>query len=297
MIKAYFMDNQEVGADELNALVRMFAGGGVADAFKDGVPYNVSALNGVYYAALKPGVVPESDSSLSVTASDGVAFAAPGTAIFPDGTYAIVSTESGANESVSYTSGAEQYIYLKSDRVSNAVSLLAASSAPGDGDNAVLLAKIAADGSVTDLRRYAKGKIPSVYASDTGLAGRRVFTVNKDTSAITFSTSAPYRYMFLRGGKSGRNWQTLAWVDLSTMQALSVSTRSKNEDNDRDKVYARTDGTFVVAESISFGGYDLSVMGALAVSNGTYTITLTHYANYEGGETYMYPAEIEIVLV
>ncbi len=297
MIKAYFMDNQTVGADELNGMVHMLAGSGVADPFADGVPYNVSKLNDVYYASLTAGAVPESDNSLAVLVQDGRAYVTPGTAIFPDGTYAVVSPDSGVWESVAVTAGAEQYIYLKSDRVNNAVSLLAGSSAPTESDNAVLLAKIAADGSVTDLRRYAKGKIPSVYASDAGLAGRRVFTVNKDTSAITFSTSAPYRYMFLRGGKSGIDWQTLAWVDLSTMQALSVSTRSKNEDNDRDKVYARTDGTFVAAESISFGGYDLSVMGALAVSNGTYTITLTHYANHEGGETYMYPAEIEIVLV
>ena len=184
MIKAYFMDNQEVGADELNALVRMFAGAGVADVFSDGVPYNVSALNGVYYAALKPGVVPESDVSLSVTASDGAASIAPGTAIFPDGTYAVVSAESGTNESVSYTSGAEQYIYLKSDRVSNTVSLLAASSAPGDSDNAVLLAKIGADGSVTDMRSYAKGKIPGTYASDAFLAGRRVFSLDYDTDRV-----------------------------------------------------------------------------------------------------------------
>lgn len=301
MIKAYFMDNQEVGADELNALVRMFAGGGVADTFKDGVPYNVSALNGVYYASLKPGVVPESDSSLSVTASDGVALVAPGTAIFPDGTYAIVSAESGANESVSYTSGAEQYIYLKLDRVSNTVSLLAASSAPGDGDNAVLLAKIAADGSVTDLRSYAKGKIPGTYASDALLAGRRVFSLDYNTNTLSFSSNgAGYNYMFVMGKckQSGTRKNVLACVDLNSMAAISAANRFGSADGDSQKFYVRADGTFIAAYTQA-SGINYELFGKVSVSDGTFTIAFTKqsYAGESDWNSYVFPAEIEIVLV
>ena len=301
MIKAYFMDNQTVGADELNALVRMFAGAGVADVFSDGVPYNVSALNGVYYAALKPGVVPESDVSLSVTASDGAASIAPGTAIFPDGTYAVVSAESGTNESVSYTSGAEQYIYLKSDRVSNTVSLLAASSAPGDSDNAVLLAKIGADGSVTDMRSYAKGKIPGTYASDAFLAGRRVFSLDYDTDSVTFSSNgAGYNYMFVMGKckQSYGNKNVLACVDLNSMASISAANRGGSTDGDNQKFYVRTDGTFIAGYTI-VRGITYELFGKVSVTDGTFTIAFTKqsYSGESEWNDYVFPAEIEILLV
>ena len=301
MIKAYFMDNQTVGADELNGMVHMLAGSGVADPFTDGVPYNVSKLNDVYYATLSAGAVPESDGSLRVDFSNGRAYVAPGTAIFPDGTYAVVSADSGVRESAAVTAGAEQYIYLKSDRVNNAVSLLAASSMPTQSDNAVVLAKIAADGTVTDLRTYAKGKLPTMYASDAGLAGRLEFTIRTDTDSVTFNTnSTPYRHMFVRSeceyGPDAK-CQTLAWVDLNTMQAFSAYSRSDDEDNDYSRTYANKNGVFVVSQRAGLSSRDLRVMGKLSVSNGTYTISLTH----DNRDTWLsaggYTAEFSILLV
>ena len=256
----------------------------------------------MYYALLCAGTVPESDGSLRVDISNGRAWVAPGTAIFPDGTYAVL-TEVSANvwESVAVTAGAEQYIYLKSDRVNNAVSLLAASSMPTESDNAVLLAKVAADGTVTDLRTYAKGKLPSMYASDEGFTGKLKFTIRTDTDSVTFNTnSTPYRHMFVRSERGAGAFagdQTLAWVDLSTMQAFSAYSRSVDYD-DLSQTYANKNGVFVVSQGAGHSDIrDFRVMGKLSVSNGTYTISLTHTNRdiwlSEGG----YTAEFSILLV
>ena len=65
-----FFDNQTIGAADLNKLAKRFTSEGVADIFKDGVPYNISILNSVISANVSDGAVPETDTSLKVFISN-----------------------------------------------------------------------------------------------------------------------------------------------------------------------------------------------------------------------------------
>ncbi|MBQ7039985.1 MAG: hypothetical protein IJN39_05395, partial [Clostridia bacterium] len=69
--KYYFFDDQTVGAEDLNRLVKLFVGGGVADNFENGVPYSVSKLNDTVFANVSEGIVPETEQSLKVSVNAG----------------------------------------------------------------------------------------------------------------------------------------------------------------------------------------------------------------------------------
>lgn len=296
MIKGSFLDNQMVGADDLNRLVNLFVGGGVADCFSEGVPYNVSKLNEVYYANLSDGVVPSTDMSLWVSKSNGRAWVAPGTAIFPDGTFAVVTNISeNVWESVEYTEGIDQYIYLKSDRVNNCITLCVAESEPMESDNAVVLALFSADGTVTDLRKYAKGKVPSSYSADTGLAGRRIFTITNDTQELKFeSNGIAYNYMLIKGNQEVDKdyWRTLSFVDLKTMSSISAT-----QDSNGRGTFEIFSGKFKLAQVNGYGGFYLNITGELTVSGNSYIIALSRNTeSTDGWDSYIYPAEITIFL-
>jgi len=163
-----FFDNQTIGAADLNKLAKRFASEGVADMFKDGVPYNISILNAIISANVSDGTVPETDTSLKVIISNSKAFISAGTAIFADGTVMEVDAE---GISLPFISGKTNYIYLISDTSSN--SCRAECTQSKLSGNVLLLATIDEKGKVTDKRKYAKGKIPSAYASDRFLITKK----------------------------------------------------------------------------------------------------------------------------
>lgn len=194
MIEYSFFDNQEVGAKDLNLLTNLFMGAGVADTFEDGVPYNVSKLNDVVSANLSSGVVGEGVSSLLVTAAEGSGQVANGRAIFSDGTTACV-TEA---ESFTYNTEAVQYIYIVSDKVQNKCYIEVADEEQSDGEIKLFvpLAKIE-NGTVENLRRYAKGKQASMYASDAGLDGHKTLT-GEDFNGVTKIGSMSNGFIFVQ---------------------------------------------------------------------------------------------------
>lgn len=107
-----FHDNAVYGASDVNAALAQLVTSGIADPFTDGVPYNAKKLNGIIYAVSSAGVVPATDSSCKCTvdkAARTVRISA-GTAFFDDGSRITFDME---GETLPYTPGREQYVYLR----------------------------------------------------------------------------------------------------------------------------------------------------------------------------------------
>lgn len=180
--KYSFADNAEYGASDVNGLVSRLVSSGVADVFADGVAYNASALNGIVQAVYTAGVVPDNVDTLKVTKqSDGVIAIAPGLAFFADGSTITVT----AAEALSYEAGVKNYVYVKQDLAAQNRNYPACTTTAPAGDY-VLLAEIAADGTVTDKRTYAKGKVPG-YQSNANvcMVSEQSIYVNYDVSGRT----------------------------------------------------------------------------------------------------------------
>ena len=152
-IKYSFFDNQTIGVDDLNKITSRFVTGGIARK-----PSSISDLNNFVSDIATAGVVPESDTSLKVTASNGVLTVNKGVAVFQNGTV-IELTEA---ETMDYLPAQKQYVYLISDISSNR-AYLDVLSQEATFENKLLLA-IIENNTVTDKRQYSKGKL-AYYAS------------------------------------------------------------------------------------------------------------------------------------
>ncbi len=155
-----FADNETYSAEDINHITKRLVTEGVADFFTDGTPYNLSHFNEAGTLVYTEGVVPETVNTLKVAVSGKTVTIYPGTAFFSDG--ATIEIASGGH-TLSRTLGAVNYVYLKNDLINSNTCYPAISTEAPSGIY-VMLAEIAADGTVTDKRVYARGKLPG-YAS------------------------------------------------------------------------------------------------------------------------------------
>lgn len=164
-----FHDNATYGASDVNAALAQLVTSGIADPFTDGVPYNASKLNGIIYAVSAAGVVPETDTACKciLNADAHTVRISAGTAFFADGSRITFDME---GETLPYTPGRKQYVYLLAAPEENRCYPVCSAAEPS-GDY-VMLAEISADGTLTDRRTYAKGKLPG-YQSDYNM-GKKI---------------------------------------------------------------------------------------------------------------------------
>lgn len=155
-----FTDNESYSATDVNNITKRLVTQGIADPFTDGVPYNVSDINEAGTLFYTSGVVPETVATLKVTVDGETVFIHPGLAFFEDG--AVIEITEGGH-TLTKISGAVNYVYLKNDLV-NANACFPVCSVDAPTGIFVPLAEISEDGTVTDKRTYAKGKLPG-YAS------------------------------------------------------------------------------------------------------------------------------------
>ena len=196
--KSTFHDNASYGASDVNAALAQLVTSGIADPFTDGVPYNASKLNEIIHGIAMPGVVPETDTACKCilnTDAHTVRISA-GTAFFADGSRITFDME---GETLPYTPGREQYVYLLAAPEENRNCPVCSAAEPS-GDY-VMLAEISADGTLADRRTYAKGKLPG-YQSDYNMGkkivqeeiteeldrlGTRTHTISTGLSNIRFA--------------------------------------------------------------------------------------------------------------
>lgn len=270
--KYSFFDNQQVGAEDLNKLTNLFVTGGVADIFENGMPYSVSTLNNVVYANAGSGIVPETVDTLKVTLNGSYATIAPGTAFFDDGTVMVIETA----ENVDITLGKVQYIALKSSVSENRAYVICTENEPSG--NVVLLAKIGEDGTVTDLRKYAKGKVPSFYCSDAGCVVK-VDTSFKygDTYLPLISGNRSCNYLLLEFKKVVNDipqWRSFAFVNFADGLAQSTYASCRRDSDYEAVFFQRTDNSIVIA-SDNYGGAYITIFGTLNVTDGEIGLDLS----------------------
>ncbi len=177
--KYYFGDNREYGAQDIkDALGILAAEGGIAIELSDGEEYEPSRLNAIVGSAVSAGVVPEGVDSLRLTGADGVYSVLPGKAVFSDGGVAVLEEE----ESVDLSPG--QYLYLVYSVTLDDVQFVASDSekSDGGGELVVPIGYAGKDGTLTNLRTYAKGKIPALASEKWSTLREIELTV--DTSAL-----------------------------------------------------------------------------------------------------------------
>ncbi len=151
-----FFDNQTIGVDELNKITSRFVSGGVARQ-----PSSVAELNGFVSDIVTPGVVGTDDTQMQVTLENKKITINNGTAFFDNGTVMEITEPEVAD----YEEGTEINVYLKSDMSKNCIYPVYSKELPESEENIVHLAHIASDGTVTDKRKYARGKCAYYYSS------------------------------------------------------------------------------------------------------------------------------------
>lgn len=232
--KYSFADNETYGAEDMNKMVGRLVSGGVSDPFSDGTPYNLSSFNSAGALLYTSGAVPETVNTLKVSpAQEGKVLINPGTAYFNDGS--LIDITAGGH-SLSFTAGVKNYVYLKNDLASSNTSYPVCSPTAPTGDF-VPLAEISEAGEITDVRTYAKGKVP-------GYASSALYTMKiADTVAVT--DGQPENKTYQLGNNSYRYLMAIqddSVVGTNTYCCLGV--------------YSFSDGTI-----LSFYGNELSSRG------------------------------------
>lgn len=186
--KVYFLDsikqsdgnyNNVYGVDDINAIVSNLVGAGVAP-FPSGDTYDVSELNSLTSELVGEGT---SFDGLKVSFADNKIHIAQGIGYFENGATIVVDSE---GEELDYNVAETLYVYAEYNQALNTCGFYASESEPakGSGIYTLMLATIAADGTVTDRRAVAQSKVATL--------GKNVFEyVWRKTSAeyTSFSTN------------------------------------------------------------------------------------------------------------
>lgn len=288
-----FFDDQTVGAYELNNITRLFVSKGIEDPFEDGMPYSITKLNDIVYSKGSPGVVPESNNTLKVTVSGKTVTINTGTAFFEDGTVITITKP----HQLELVGEGKHYIYLKSSVEENMAYPVISTIEPVG--NFVLLAEITEDGEIIDKRAFAKGRIPSVYASDAGIAMKATGVITEPDQEIVLSEGPhTYNYYLLRFSGAGENsllWQTFVFINTEKPE------QSFYMGNYNDTVFRGSRGATLdnfTAVSFDFGGDGISetVLGRLTTDDGIkLQVTCPDYEKYTSTfDFYVFPFAVEL---
>lgn len=300
--KYYFFDDQTVGAEDLNKLAKMFVSDGVADNFQNGVPYNISKLNEIISSNAGEGIVPESLSTLKVSYDLNAVKIQPGVAFFKDGTVIEIETE----ETLTVPENTEVYVYLESDPKKNIAYPFVSESLP-EG-NVVPLAKVSETGEITDLRRFARGKIPSFYSSDAGMLIQNTLEFEKNSEYIDtgkkvtlIDSGNSYRYLILfcvyeyAGVPENYAWQSVLVYDRQENMCYNFS-RTYNPPPDEDYTSISIGTAFRLMECW-YGSEHYQIFGNLSFDEGRTDLEITTKTNVTEFmfNSFIYPFKIKVV--
>lgn len=164
--KVYFLDSVEqsdgsydntYGVDDVNAIVSNLVGAGVAP-FPSGDTYDVSELNSLTSALVAEGT---SLDGLKVSFADNKIHIAQGIGYFENGATIVVDSD---GEELDYNVAETLYVYAEYNQALNTCGFHTSESEPvsSTGIYVLILATIAADGTVTDKRVIAQSKVATL---------------------------------------------------------------------------------------------------------------------------------------
>ncbi len=293
--KYSFADNEIYSAEDLNSITKRLVTSGITDSFEDGVAYNVSRLNEQGNLLYTSGVVPETCLTLKVVSdSEGKILINPGKAFFNDG--AVIEIEAGG-ESLSYITGAKNYVYLKNDLQNSNICYPCCTTDAPTGDY-VMLAEIDETGEISDKRTYARGKLPG-YQSVTG----NVMNIKDKIQIVVGGSSEEWVKTYDLGANNfhkiisavwarEREYSTIGVYDIENDTYLSCRSVTPGSGDEEAKMSC---AKFYIASSSSGNNYTYLIF---SISDGLLTIE-PHFFNtvidkYENGEIVEY--DIDLIL-
>ncbi len=288
-----FFDDQTVGAYDLNNITRLFVSKGIEDPFEDGVPYSITKLNDIVYSKGSTGIVPENNDTLKVSVSGENVTINKGTAFFGDGTIITIT----APHELKLEGEGKHYVYLKSSVEEN-MAYPAISTTEPIG-NFVLLAEITEDGEIIDKRVFAKGKIPSMYASDAGIALKATGFVTEPNQELVLSEGGhTYNYYLMRfwsTGKGGIFWQSYVFIN-TEKPAQSIYVGNYNYTVFRGSKDVTADGFSAVSFDFGGDGIPETVTCKLITDDGIkLQVTCPDYEKYASTfDYYVFPFVVEL---
>lgn len=269
--KFSFSDNEVYSSSDVNEITKRLVTSGIEDSFSDGVAYNVSRFNDAGKLLYTSGVVPESCLTLKVTKeSDDKILINPGLAFFNDG--ATIEIEAGG-ETLSYVSGAKNYVYLKNDLINTNRCFPCCTTQAPEGDY-VLLAEIDDSGSIEDKRTYAKGRLPGYqsvagnvmritdnvkmanFIFDSTYSGSKTFDIGNNT----------YQYILCYVKKANYTFECLGIYDIAEQSYLGFS---------RIDTYQLSSIAFINELPCLYHNQRNNAKLTFALDNGKLTVTLT----------------------
>lgn len=151
-IKKYFIDNAAYGVDDMNAAFSHLITSGVT-CFKEGGSVTSDTEEAVAMA-VDSGVDLYNANSCKVVKLNGSYVVTAGVCFLPDGSHLAVDSDGYV---LDVASGSVQYVYARHDVIKNTLDFEVSDTA--GGADAVPIATINADGTVTDTRKFACAKV------------------------------------------------------------------------------------------------------------------------------------------
>ena len=187
-VERLFLDNVVYGAEDVNKAFSRLTTQGVSLFQNTGAP--LTDLNTAVSNLVESGVALYNIDACKVVKTDGEYQILPGTAWMADGSCITIADDP---YHLDITSGAEQYVYFRGNAPMNTIDI--AVSGSGFPQDAVPLALVAANGTVSDRRIYAKTKVAPatgniVIEKQTGqfsMNGTDYESVNVDVGYSAFS--------------------------------------------------------------------------------------------------------------
>ena len=171
----------------------------------------------------------------------------------------------------------------------------------------VPLAYISESGEITDLRRFAKGKVPSFYASDAGIRIENTITlyennefVDADKRLTLIEKGNSYRYLMLLCRKPYQNdigcwWASSIIYDTETDMCYSFSKPANGDyTDDYTEISKGTD--FHLLDCWN-GSSHYKILGNLYFTEGKAELKLTkeHNDAESSFNSFAYPLEIKAI--
>lgn len=232
--KVYFLDSVEqsdgsynnvYGVDDVNAIVSNLVGAGIAP-FPSGDTYDVSELNSLTSALVAEGT---SLDGLKVSFADNKIHIAQGIGYFENGATIVVDAD---GEGLDYSVAETLYVYAEYNQALNTCVFQTSESEPSDdiGIYTLMLATIAADGSVEDKRTFAQSKVASLGKNES-----RNYVIVDHSGTEDYSSWEP--------GGTGGFGERIIWeksIDISKFNLLLINGKMYPDSETTDSRYRIT---------------------------------------------------------
>ena len=177
--KGYFLDNTTYGTDDFNNAFARLTTAGVSLFNEDML---ISGTNSATASLVSAGTDIYNEDSCKVTVQDGAYRVLSGTCWLADGTFCVIDDDGVV---IAPAEGTVNYVYIEHNTVNNTIDVVVSQTQGGEGS--VPLAKINADGTVTDTRQLAYTKA-TVSAGQSNIYTTRTYTDKSFIEGELFDT-------------------------------------------------------------------------------------------------------------